>query len=597
MKRLKYLLLQTDNRSVNYTSMYEGPMLVIDTVNGKSCTYSESTSTYYSDSIGYRFSYSHKFALDKPTIDIQIPYDKLFNSPPLQKMRVYIADYCLREFNKIVRVFNYKYYNSSRPDYENGLFISFEPGPEVLLRNNSYFFNCPQKDYEYGEKETVYVNQTNIPQKLCICIKIQAQLPRKNNRKIIQMLCRDLPCIVNKFISEFNEQNLILALELAEKQQMIRKWLSKSAYCVFIANGSILPREKNSNQPMKGALPFSSPKDDLIVVHGISGMGIKKGITVITGGGYSGKTTLLDAISAGIYDHILGDGRELCITDSSAISISSEDGRSVKCVNVSPFFKWLPNQDVCTFSTEHASGSTSQAANIMEAVDAGAKLIIIDEDTSATNFMIRDEIMKKIVKKDPITPFSDRVTELFKIHGVSTILVIGGSSEYMTKADSIYLMSDYHIQNALTFVRELCITNQSTSFVEKADWSQKRKLLSNGFSSYPYESSKERLEVSDLGYIIIGDETIDVRGLKNLISIQQRVALGYMLRYLEITNHESVVDLKKRIDVLYDSIQTENLDFVFTALFNTTNRFFELPRKLELISLINRMRKITIKGR
>lgn len=134
-------------------------------------------------------------------------------------------------------------------------------------------------------------------------------------------------------------------------------------------------------------------------------------MTVITGGGYSGKSTLLNAISAGIYDHVLGDGR------------------SVKHANISPFIKWLPGGDTSDFSTDHASGSTSQAANIMEAVDCGAKVLLIDEDRSATNFMIRDRMMKALIEKEPITPFTDRVNELHKVHGVSTILVIGGSGE------------------------------------------------------------------------------------------------------------------------------------------------------------------------
>ena len=147
----------------------------------------------------------------------------------------------------------------------------------------------------------------------------------------------------------------------------------------------------------------------------IRGMGIKKGVTVITGGGYSGKSTLLDAISAGIYNHVRGDGRELVITDESAVKISAEDGRSVKNVNISPFIKWLPSGDTRNFSTEHASGSISQAANIMEAVHYNMKLLLIDEDKSATNFMIRDQMMKELIEKEPITPFTERVLSLIHI--------------------------------------------------------------------------------------------------------------------------------------------------------------------------------------
>ena len=191
-----------------------------------------------------------------------------------------------------------------------------------------------------------------------------------------------------------------------------------------------------------------SHAEDEIEIFGIRGMGVRKGVTVITGGGYSGKSTLLDAIAAGVYNHTKGDGRELCVTDESALTISAEDGRSVKHVNISPFIKWIPGKNPADFSTEHASGATSQAANIMEAIDCDVKLLLIDEDRSATNFMIRDPMMKRLIEKEPITPYTDRVRESFRVKDVSTILVIGGSGEFLTVADNIYVMRDYQIENA-----------------------------------------------------------------------------------------------------------------------------------------------------
>ena len=170
------------------------------------------------------------------------------------------------------------------------------------------------------------------------------------------MLCKDLPKAVDSFIAGHDSKKLEAALELAKKQLLIREYLKSSEYCAFIANGSILPRAKGSDKPLESAIPFVSPPDDEIEIAGIRGMGIKRGVTVITGGGYSGKSTLLDAISAGIYDHISGDGRELCISDDTAMTISAEDGRCVKNVNISPFIKWLPGGDTHDFSTDHASG-------------------------------------------------------------------------------------------------------------------------------------------------------------------------------------------------------------------------------------------------
>ena len=327
-------------------------------------------------------------------------------------------------------------------------------------------------------------------------------------------------------------------------------------------------------------------------------MGIKKGVTVITGGGYSGKSTLLDAISAGIYDHAIGDGRELCITDASAVTISAEDGRSVKHVNISPFIKWLPGGDTSDFSTDHASGSTSQAANIMEAVDSGANLLLIDEDRSATNFMIRDRMMKELIEKEPITPFTDRVNELHKTHGVSTILVIGGSGEYLSVADKIYMMEDYLIHDVTEKSKNICDSyNVTTVLSSSANWQQCRTLYSDRFSSYPEGSGTEKLEVSDMGFVIIGDEKIDVRGLHDIVSPRQLDTLGFMLRYLEVSNNDRKIDIEKKVNDLYARIDEEGIDFLYSSFFTTCERFLDLPRKQELMALINRMRNINmVKG-
>ena len=153
--------------------------------------------------------------------------------------------------------------------------------------------------------------------------------------------------------------------------------------------------------------------------------GFPQGITLIVGGGFHGKSTLLNALEAGVYNHKPNDGRELVITDPDVVKIRAEDGRSVSGVDISPFINNLPfGQETTQFSTENASGSTSQAANIMEALECEELLrMLVDEDTAATNFMIRDQRMQQLIAKDkePITPFIDRVRQLYNEHNVSTI--------------------------------------------------------------------------------------------------------------------------------------------------------------------------------
>ena len=599
MKRLKNKILSMEPNTTTYKAMYEGSMTIVDPASTMPA-YVDYSSTYYNESIGFDISTTHKLAQDKPTVVISIPCATLGIDIPDKSTENVEADFCLRAFQKYIDELNAELYNRSRPDNENGRYYLCTPGGEIIKRNTAYFALCPQKDYTNGSGSTVYLLSDGVsrPPLMCLCIRIQVQFPLKKLRKTFQMMCRDLPDAVDRFVLDFDIEGLKKATELAKKQSAIREWLKNSDYCAFVANGSILPRAKGTDLPMLDAIPFRSTPDDEIEVCGVRGMGIKKGVTVITGGGYSGKSTLLDAISAGIYDHAIGDGRELCITDASAVTISAEDGRSVKHVNISPFIKWLPGGDTSDFSTDHASGSTSQAANIMEAVDSGANLLLIDEDRSATNFMIRDRMMKELIEKEPITPFTDRVNELHKTHDVSTILVIGGSGEYLSVADKIYMMEDYLIHDVTDKSKNICSSYNVTSvFPSSANWQQCRTLYSDRFSSYPEGSGTEKLEVSDMGFVIIGDEKIDVRGLHDIVSSRQLDALGFMLRYLEVSNNDRKIDIEKKINDLYARIDEEGIDFLYSSFFTTCDRFLDLPRKQELMALVNRMRKINmVKG-
>ena len=600
MKRLKNKILSMEPNTTTYKAMYEGLMIVENPTHPSMEAYVDYSPVYYKESVGFEISTTHKLAQDKPTVVISIPCTTLGIDIPDKSTESVEADFCLRAFKKYIDELNAELYNRSRPDNENGKYYLCAPGGEIIKRNTAYFALCPQKDYTNGSGSKVYILSDGISRQplMCLCIRVQVQLPKRNIKKTLRMLCKDLPDAVNRFIMNFDINTFMSATELAQKQSAIREWLKNSDYCAFVANGSILPRAKGTDLPMLDAIPFRSTPDDEIEVCGVRGMGIKKGVTVITGGGYSGKSTLLDAISAGIYDHALGDGRELCITDESAVTISAEDGRSVKHVNISPFIKWLPGGDTSDFSTDHASGSTSQAANIIEAVDSDAKLLLIDEDRSATNFMIRDRMMKELIEKEPITPFTDRVNELHKTHGVSTILVIGGSGEYLSVADKIYMMEDYLIHDVTKKSKNICDSYNVTAVLPPpANWQQCRTLYSDRFSSYPEGSGTEKLEVSDMGFVIIGDEKIDVRALHDIVSPRQLDTLGFMLRYLEVSNNDRKIDIERKINDLYARIEEEGIDFLYSSFFTTCERFLDLPRKQELMALINRMRKINmVKG-
>ncbi len=594
MKRLAYFIRTLDKNTTTYPSIYEGRLLVQPLEDVE--PYPDDEAIYYHEKVGYEITVSNKLKKDRPTVTAMIPAELLGINDGIMNCSAAAADHCLRRFIPYIDRLNRELYNRARPDEENGKYFLPAPQGEVLVRNCAYFAIKPQKWYENGSGVNVHVlgyGRAEAP-KLCLCIKLQVQLPRNKIKRAGTMLCQDLPLAVADFIQEFDRTALSYVISLAKTQQEIRKYLKSSPYCAFIANGSVLPREKDSHLPMKDAIPFISDENGEIEICGIRGMGIKRGVTVITGGGYSGKSTLLDGISSGIYDHAMGDGRELCITDSSAVTVSSEDGRAVKSLNISPFIKWIPKGDPKAFSTSRASGSTSQAANIMEALEGGTELILIDEDKSATNFMIRDRMMKALIEKEPITPFTDRVRELYSDIGVSTVLVIGGSGEYLGVADRIYKMDNYRIfdvtENAKKIFSESAALSPAPS---SAYWRQSRTLYHSGFSSYPEGMSTERLSVSKEGFIFIGDEAIDIRHIHDIVSEGQANALGYMLRYImiRIKNDAKTVDIEALTEEMYREIKEKGLDTLFSPFFTATERFFDLPRKQELYSVVNRMRR------
>lgn len=597
MKRLKFFLSSMDNDTTTYKEMYEGRMVIPPGTFGNPGGFSiadNDAEYWWNDEIAFEIQQTHKNAKDKPTVICKIPAEML----GAESFSPAEADCCLREFKPFINALNSELHNGSRPANEQGKYYLYSPGGEVLVRNAAYFRLHHQKGYENGSGCTVYIQQSDVPKqpRMCLFIMLQVQLPKRKLRRAIQMLCHDLPGAVESFLFRFDHRKLEAANALAAKQKAIREFLRGGEYCAFIANGSILPRQKNTGLPLPDAVPFVSPPGDETEICGVRGMGVKRGVTVITGGGYSGKSTMLDAISAGIYDHVGGDGRELCITDDTAFTVSAEDGRSVKHVNISPFIKWLPGGDTADFSTDRASGSTSQAANIMEAVEFGARLLLIDEDRSATNFMIRDEKMKALIEREPITPFTDRVRELCTEAGVSTILVIGGSGEYLSVADKVYMMDEFVISDVTEKAYSLSGGRRPPDCAP-AVWTQSRSLRREGFTSYPSGSGTEKLEVSDMGLIFIGDEKIDLRGLHDIVTPRQLDTLGYMLRKIAVgeycgLNGCGVLDVKAAAESLYSGISREGLDSVFSSWFTTTERFLDLPRIQELYAVIARMRKV-----
>ena len=372
-------------------------------------------------------------------------------------------------------------------------------------------------------------------------------------------------CIENSlFYPRLDARKVESTVFLAEDQEAVRRILKEEKLVAFVANDSVLPRKSGvSDLPLAGSVPFLSPKTmerTFRLPHRgeISGMAVPEGITLIVGGGYHGKSTLLEAIQTGVYDHIEGDGREFVITDDTALKLRAEDGRSIRNVDISLFINDLPNKkDTKTFSTEDASGSTSQAAGVIEGIEAGARLFLIDEDTSATNFMVRDEFMQQVISRDkePITPFLERAVDLYAKAGISTVLVAGSSGAFFYIADHILMMDCYRPVDITDRVKELCgghpePRTQAPGFAvpefartlppfRGGRHSGGRGGRGDGDSRYEHMKTKS----FGLESFSLDKEEVNVRYLEQLIDSEQVTALAHLMRY----GLEQVMDGKKTV--------------------------------------------------
>ena len=420
---------------------------------------------------------------------------------------------------------------------------------------------------------------------------------------LIRIFEEQLPRIVEQslFYSNLNHQAFTAAVELAEDQEYVRQELKRRGLAAFVADGAILPRESGvSDKPLKEGVPFRAPEECAVTMElphrgTLRGMGIENGITMIAGGGYHGKSTLLKALERGVYNHIGGDGREFVLTEDTAVKVRAEDGRSVCGTDISMFINNLPNgKDTRRFSTENASGSTSQAANVIEAMEAGAKTLLIDEDTSATNFMIRDELMQRIVSadKEPITPFIARIRELYRRFGVSTILVVGSSGSYFHVADRVIQMEEYRpfdiTQKAKEAARE---TIKEFREAEPCAEPVFRRIPQRGILGR--EDGRMKIRASACEQVSVNKIEIDLRGLEQLVDHGQTAALGYLIRYIG----EKVIDGQKTLGEVVDAAlrRLEQDGFLAVVGGRYCADFLSMPRRQELFFALDRMRTLRVR--
>ncbi|MCB0559726.1 MAG: ABC-ATPase domain-containing protein [Lewinellaceae bacterium] len=488
---------------------------------------------------------------------------------------VALRDFLARQFAQSIR----RFAKGQRGSGKSGAVFIDQPGQEML------------------ERMAVVLDNDELE------VRIQVGLPAFGRRiagqQAAAILLEELPMIAGHslFPEVIDEGKLRAHILINEDADALRGQLEGLGLVAFVANGALLPRASGVDpRPLEGGLPFLSPDNMEVEVQlpnrQVRGMGIPKGITLITGGGYHGKSTLLRAIELGIYNHIPGDGRELVVSNPQAVKIRAEDGRFVEKVNISPFINNLPRAtDTLRFSTQNASGSTSQAANVMEALEAGARALLIDEDTSATNFMIRDHRMQQLVPKErePITPFVDKARQLYEELGVSSIIVVGGSGLYFDIADKVLCMLEYEPQDLTERAHEIALQfpqdRQGEGGKGFGGLSQRTPLAR---SIDARRGGREKVRAFATRSLQFGVEEIGLAAVEQLVDNSQLNAIGDALLYAR--KYMASRPLAAVLDQVMADIEAGSLD----VLSQQKEGHYAVFRKLELAAALNRLRSLRV---
>ena len=518
------------------------------------------------------------------SLHVELPLKKAgFPEKYLEKRHTKTAleDLILRSFSKALDQYSFKAKGSGK----SGLISTSRPGPEIMRRTAVEFSN------------------------IALLVRFEVGFPANgrtiNAQELEKILLEFLPQIVKTclFYQSWEKAKIQACYELAENQQRIREVLEERKLVAFCANGSILPRKSGvSSQPLKDAIEFQSPESmeisiDLPFGNSIRGMGIPEGVTLIIGGGYHGKSTLLQALEQGVYNHVKGDGREYVITRADALKLRAEAGRAVSHLDLSLFIHDLPNgKDTHCFSTEDASGSTSQAAGVLEGMEAETSCFLIDEDTSATNFLVRDAFMQRVVSGDqePITPFIARVRDLYEKVGISTILVAGSSGAFFHVADTIIQMDAYRPKDVKMSVEallpeyppaDLCSNAEPFTLpTEKRMFVMERKIKRHGRGE-----REERIKTKVMGTdgFSIEHNIVDLRCVEQLIDTEQTAALAAILKHI-VKKGSICMEMQELVAEINTLLKKKGMAaFVEGAL----SCGYAYPRKEEIYLMLNRFRR------
>ena len=517
-----------------------------------------------------------------------------------------MASHIMREFSIAAHMAN-DAMQQSETNVQKGFFLVYQFGSRVLpnsvaqVNNDTVTITLTVKlpynntAYNTGQRADPQLG-IKAQSGSALALSSQAQKESFNSRKkgvisekaLKLLLAKNLPALLEDFVSTFDVASLEKSVQLWQNQEYIRRYLKENGYVSFVANGSVLPRKgKTDYKDSKGAVPFVSPKSmeiGILLPNGqtVHGMAISEGITLITGDAYHGKSTLLEALREGVYNHVLGDGREYVITDESAMSMQAEDGRSIKNTDISFFLRKLPIKSILpqSFSTDNASGSTSQAAAVTEALESGCRLMLFDEDRSANNFMYKDEKMRSVIQNASTSPFLDNAKMFYKKHGISSIIVVGASGEYFRIADRVLLVENFvvceYVNDTLANARVAPLFSPTTRV---ANLTALKKIC-----------LARNIEIKDDATIKLGSELINVPEVIPHATRGQLDFISSFIYYLTVIETAQNNSLKESVLRLYQKLNRSGLEIIHQTGFRGSSGVMEYVRPEDIQAILYRLK-------
>ena len=588
---------------------------IIKSLDGKAVSsYTKLYGRYERNGIVYHIRNVYGGQIKNALVLVEIPRQRLFGEYVYDSSdKTAAAAYIMRDFSMAAHVAN-DTMQQSESNVQKGWFLVYPFGTRVLPNsvvqihgdtvsialtvrlpyNNTAYNTGRRGDAALGIK----AQSGSI-----LAQSAQGQKDSFNHRKkgvisekaLKLLLIKNLPALAEDFAASFDVDGLAGAVSLWHNQEYIRRFLKNNGYVAFVGNGAVLPRKgKSDYKDAKNAVPFTSPvsMEIRIPLPGgdvIAGMAVPQGITLITGDAYHGKSTILEALREGVYNHVPGDGREYVITDGSAMTVQAEDGRSIKNTDISFFLRKLPVKGIVPqdFSTDNASGSTSQAAAVTEAIEAGCRLMLFDEDRSANNFMYKDEKMRSVITSASTAPFLDNARMFYEKYGMSSIIVVGASGEYFRIADQVILVENFVVS-------------------EYTEYEQDKRISAPAFSPQPRRADFSHLggiclarnvEIKDDATIQFGNESVRVPEIVPHAARGQLDFIGSFIYYLTVIEQRQGGSMREAVMRLYKKMETGGLEMIHQTGFRGTSGVIEYVRPEDVLAVLYRLKSIRFKGR